>query len=281
MSGQSARLGFTLAEVLITLGIIGIVAAITLTTFINDIQDKQLTAMWKKKYSEISNIYTLVKEEIGGDFCIENKSDNFSQLVKCKKINQWVPPYTYTTLSPEFVNKFVSHLNIIDSCGKAEYNDTKKCENFYVRWVGLCGNGVASYYGSLAVNHGSERYKNPAACSQTSLSGMDFSKKAVLLADGTVIYFGGYATGIISVDVNGFEKGPNVVGRDVFAVMVNEDWAKPLGAEGTFNTSANGKTCECSKNYGVESAQGFLGSSNLLDGRMLSGTCCSATKLGL
>ncbi len=142
--------GFTLAEVLITLGIIGIVASITLTTLINDMQDRQLTAMWKKKYSEISNIYNIVKEEIGEDFCIDNKS------------------------------------------GK---------------------------------------------------------------------------------------KGPNVVGRDVFAVMLNEDWAKPLGADGTFNTSANGKTCECSKNYGLESAQGFLGSSNLLDGRMLSGTCCSAVKL--
>lgn len=103
--------------------------------------------------------------------------------------------------------------------------------------------------------------------------------KAVLLLDGSVIYFGGYATGMISVDVNNFTKGPNVLGRDLFVVMVNDDWAKPLGADGTFNVSANGPTCKCSKDFGSVSGQGFLGSSDLLNGKVLSGVCCSAAKL--
>lgn len=43
--------GFTLAEVLITLGIIGVVAAMTLPTLINDKQNKELEAGFKKAYS--------------------------------------------------------------------------------------------------------------------------------------------------------------------------------------------------------------------------------------
>lgn len=31
------------------------------------------------------------------------------------------------------------------------------------------------------------------------------------------------------------------------------------------------------KDYGLERAQGFLGSGDLLNGRMISGACCSAT----
>jgi len=234
--------------------------------------------MWKKKYSEISNVYFQVREEMGGgNICVETKS-GYVNSIKCSKIGQWT---RYTTLSPEFVNKFVSHLKVIDSCGMPEYGETKKCENYYVNWVGFCSNGNYGYYGSLMQGKGQKGAASPAYCNPAGglYTGWDMNKKAVLLADGSVIYFGGHATGFISVDVNSFGKGPNVLGRDLFTVMVNEDWAKPLGAEGTFNPSANGKTCECSKDYGIERGQGFLGSADLLNSQMLSGACCSATKL--
>ena len=43
--------GFTLAEVLITLGIIGVVAAMTLPTVINNVQEKQFHSKFKKAYA--------------------------------------------------------------------------------------------------------------------------------------------------------------------------------------------------------------------------------------
>lgn len=46
--------GFTLAEVLITLGIIGVVAAITIPTIMNSIQDEQYKTAYKKAYAIIS-----------------------------------------------------------------------------------------------------------------------------------------------------------------------------------------------------------------------------------
>lgn len=40
--------GFTLSEVLITLGIIGIVSAITIPAIISNMQDKQNIVHWRK-----------------------------------------------------------------------------------------------------------------------------------------------------------------------------------------------------------------------------------------
>ena len=46
--------GFTLAEVLITLGIIGVVAAMTLPTLMQNYQKKVAVERAKKAYAEIS-----------------------------------------------------------------------------------------------------------------------------------------------------------------------------------------------------------------------------------
>ena len=52
-------LGFTLAEVLITLGIIGVVAAMTMPTLINSTQGAQYKAAFKKALSALSQAVTL------------------------------------------------------------------------------------------------------------------------------------------------------------------------------------------------------------------------------
>lgn len=59
MSGQAARLGFTLAEVLITLGIIGVVAAMTMPSLIEKHKEKVITSKLKKMYSTLSNAYIM------------------------------------------------------------------------------------------------------------------------------------------------------------------------------------------------------------------------------
>ena len=52
-------LGFTLAEVLITLGIIGVVAAMTMPTLMNSTQGAQYKAAYKKALSALSQAITL------------------------------------------------------------------------------------------------------------------------------------------------------------------------------------------------------------------------------
>ena len=56
---MTKRLGFTLAEVLITLGIIGVVAAMTMPTLMNSTQGAQYKTAYKKALSAISQAVTL------------------------------------------------------------------------------------------------------------------------------------------------------------------------------------------------------------------------------
>ena len=56
---MTKRYGFTLAEVLITLGIIGVVAAMTMPTLINSTQGAQYKAAYKKALSALSQAVTL------------------------------------------------------------------------------------------------------------------------------------------------------------------------------------------------------------------------------
>ena len=69
--------GFTLAEVLITLGIIGVVAAMTLPTIMNNVRNKQLEAAFKKQYSVLTSAIALIIEnEYGGcSFFKKDKTD--------------------------------------------------------------------------------------------------------------------------------------------------------------------------------------------------------------
>jgi len=63
--GPASRWGFTLAEVLITLGIIGVVAALTIPNLIANYQKQQTVARLKKAYSEIFQAIKLSEIEDG------------------------------------------------------------------------------------------------------------------------------------------------------------------------------------------------------------------------
>lgn len=66
-SGFKTLKGFTLAEVLITLGIIGVVAAMTIPTLLNNVNDKELQTAWRKEYSAFSQTISKMTLENGGD----------------------------------------------------------------------------------------------------------------------------------------------------------------------------------------------------------------------
>ncbi|PWL77324.1 hypothetical protein DBY21_05240, partial [Candidatus Gastranaerophilales bacterium] len=56
---------FTLSEVLITLGVIGIVAAMTLPAVINNSRNKQLEAGLKRSYSVLGQALNMYQAETG------------------------------------------------------------------------------------------------------------------------------------------------------------------------------------------------------------------------
>ena len=64
-SGFSVRFGFTLAEVLITLGIIGVVAAMTLPVVVGNYQKKVTAVKVKKFYSMFNQAFQMAQLEFG------------------------------------------------------------------------------------------------------------------------------------------------------------------------------------------------------------------------
>ena len=56
-------LGFTLAEVLITLGIIGVVAAITIPALINNYKAARLKSQFLKSYSTIQQVFKRMQDD--------------------------------------------------------------------------------------------------------------------------------------------------------------------------------------------------------------------------
>lgn len=62
---MNTKKAFTLAEVLITLGIIGVVAALTIPTLMQRTQDREAISALKKFYSTLSSAYNLAVNESG------------------------------------------------------------------------------------------------------------------------------------------------------------------------------------------------------------------------
>ena len=58
--------GFTLSEVLITLVIIGVVAAITVPSVMNNTNKQEYISGYKKMYSTINQVFNRIKADNGG-----------------------------------------------------------------------------------------------------------------------------------------------------------------------------------------------------------------------
>lgn len=72
---------FTLAEVLITLGIIGVVAAMTMPSLIQHFQEKELTTAYLRIYSTLNQAYTFAQQEYGTfDMWEQTDADTYSKI---------------------------------------------------------------------------------------------------------------------------------------------------------------------------------------------------------
>ena len=78
------KIAFTLAEVLITLGIIGIVAAMTLPSLVNKVQNKELEVGLKKAYAVIQSAFNQMTYDEGQTVNVSNYP-SYSFLPKFKK----------------------------------------------------------------------------------------------------------------------------------------------------------------------------------------------------
>jgi prepilin-type N-terminal cleavage/methylation domain-containing protein len=195
---------FTLSEVLITLGIIGIVAAITIPHLISDYKNRKFSAILKEDYSILQQIARIGKEEHLLPY-EETRPDNKNSMEdwfdRNIKNNMKLSRICYWTGT----GCWAQHM---------EYLTGKKNSTAF------CGNNTISFI----LNNGS------------SMCIEDLYKSWVFLS-------GSGLTIVLYIDVNG-ENSPNVYGKDIFVLAVNDDEFVPVGYNLTDSVLKN----NCSKN---------------------------------
>lgn len=170
---------FTLAEVLITLGIIGVIAAMTIPSLMNQIQDRQLKEAAKAAYSKASQAVQQMKLDEGGS------------------LNSY-----FGANGTSFQPAFIKYFKIAQDCGLSN------CVN-------------TAIYTSLTGD-------------TTDTSKINMGQ--FITTDGMFWGIGNWSSPplYITVDVNGYGKGPNIYGRDVFMFQIsNNNNVLPMGADNT------------------------------------------------
>lgn len=221
---------FTLAEVLIVIGIIGIIAEFTIPTLVNKIQIQTSKTGAKIAYSLINNAlkkvlndnsnypyacYYWQKNPYGSATCV-----NYSEEGNCtsyKLADGSNLPSDYNGLFSDcgtFMSEFKNNLSIIKSCA-AGTSITNGCMPEY--------KGNDSVYQSK--NTTATQYdlnKATSGCSGWRTSNLK-NKESIVLKNGMIII--PYSTlssspPIIAIDING-KQAPNKFGHDVMMFYVN------------------------------------------------------------
>jgi len=138
---MSKKHGFTLAEILITLTVIGVVAALTIPTLLQNTNQAELKAAWKKDFADIRQAAMLITNDNGGSY-----------LGLCSTTGSLEGSVCYKNL---FANK----LNYIKSCETTEQT-YGNCWSKLGAFKFLNGDIVPSMYTfayipSLILNNGS------------------------------------------------------------------------------------------------------------------------------
>ncbi len=208
--GKLEKKGFTLAEVLITLGIIGIVAAMTLPTLISNHNKKVYVTRLKKSVS----VWEQAFQKMLADDGVDDLRD--TELYRISENS------THGECQPEM------YFWTQDTGCKA-YFDLLKNKYLTFNMVDLGHERVVSSLDILAED-------NSTANNSVQL----------LANDGTYVYFYNFwedeSRGYWVIDVNGNSK-PNQMGRDIFIFKITKNGhLVAIGSDSAEGIFTNGKT---------------------------------------
>ena len=211
------KAAFTLAEVLITLGIISVVAAMTVPSLIQKHQEKELAVRVRKVYSDISNALLLSQKEFDGNI-------DYSSI------------FNPNNTSYETAQAFAEYFN-----GSKVCKNTGECPNAYHELkyskyqASGTGQGVATTlanYPCIILNNGAmlyiQQYDHPNCYAIDSYEKWDEDGNPVYDSSGNPIIATSENTmcGFIYIDVNGVKR-PNRFGQDAYRIGVSKTKVLP------------------------------------------------------
>ncbi|MBE7709806.1 MAG: type II secretion system protein [Cyanobacteria bacterium SIG32] len=191
----SQKSAFTLAEVLITLAIIGVVAAMTIPTLIANYQEKQTVTALRKFQTNMTQAY--LRATVDHGYAIqweENNSQTLTSQERCHKMFE----------------KFRPYLKIAKDCGSRS-----GCfgEGNYKK---IDGTETSKSWDYTGVNW----YK---VILSDGMSVLFFSRGPVFSQLGNTTEHGTFI-----VDING-KNGPNMMGKDTFTFFLTNNGVVPDG----------------------------------------------------
>lgn len=196
--GKINKRGFTLAEVLITLGVIGIVAAMTMPTLLVQHRERENTTKLKKIYSTMTQAYTRAVAERGTPEFWDLIGEN--DPTGAENIKQILSPYF--TVKPGGINGEIW----LDT-------NTRQLNN---RPGPNLGSGEGGEYATFAVVDG---MSIAFTVDDKDCKGVFGDSKALQNVCATFI-----------VDVNG-SKQPNQFGFDIFQFYITKYGIQPYGSQ--------------------------------------------------
>jgi prepilin-type N-terminal cleavage/methylation domain-containing protein len=210
LQGDNYCKGFTLAEVLVTLAIIGVVSAITIPILITSVQKQRYTAALQKNFSVIANVYKLLD------------ADGTTMEIA----------FPGTDNGAAALNMIAPKLNIIKNCDSSMgcwYNSpqyflvgTVATPDIDAAWNGIGGKAILADGTMILIVDG----QSSPSCTTPS-------------GTGPLLQMCGY----VYIDVNG-AKSPNTLGRDVFMFWVTKTGLYPFGSNGdSYNCAPGSSGC--------------------------------------
>ena len=209
--------GFTLAEVLITLGIIGVVSAMTIPALINNVRAVKLRSQFNKAYSEVQQAFKLMADN-------ESVSPNDYNRGGTGRTDNY------------FYKRFIKYFKSGIDCGANAIGVDKNLPCYYTT------DGDNRPYKALGGKSNANKNK--------------FDDGQIGLIDGALVLLENAGGRLwISIDINGYNNPPNQWGVDLFTFEVTDDGLIPMGnaktsyndkdkyCDSTKSDSMNGITC--------------------------------------
>lgn len=197
------RRGFTLAEVLITLGIIGIIASITIPALIQKYQELQIKDVVTKTYSALSQATIMIKNENGG-----------SLVSAFGTTPSGASP---STQSDNMAQKYQEKLQVTKFCS---YTDRAGC-------FGDINTGNWWDKNRIAINRSNDSNGAGAILILNDGTYVNFDLNSETCTYDGVTNFLVPSCGFIFIDGNG-KNSPNSIGNDIFPFYVTKDSIVPL-----------------------------------------------------
>ncbi|MBQ8459406.1 type II secretion system protein [bacterium] len=210
---QGDRQGFTLSEVLITLGIVGVVAVLTIPGVMKNYQNRIYTAQLQKTYALIADATQAIMNDEHTDNFYETTAVGLTSCVN-KATGDCQTGVGY------FFTKYFK--SIKKDCARADFKGCfTTADNKYQT---MSGNSISGAYCPYSI----QTPNGAAICGVYNTANNCMS---------------------LTVDVNGMSE-PNVAGRDIFSMDIHKNGSISDYASGCADNNAGASAAECGQDDG-------------------------------